>query len=932
MFKHTKICKSLMLAFGGTLLAASLPTGALAQRVEITGSSIKRVEAEGALQVQTLTRAEIERSGVQNTEQLLRTVSAMSSAGQTQTSMGAGLSTYGGSGVSLRGLGEERTLVLMNGRRLAAFAGGGGAAVNVNNIPLAAIERVEILKDGASAVYGSDAVAGVVNFILTKDFQGVQLGGTAGSPTEGGGGQQYQANVVAGWGDTTRDNWNLTVSGQWSLDQDLFGKDRSYAKSSDRYPYSLPLNTGQGNIAGAWTPGVGPKDLPGIPYQAGFSNYGNPLAAAAACGTLKGASTGFPDFNSDGENASTEGKPWCTYDQAAAVGLLGKNETLSGTLNFTYRINDQAELFADGLFAKSIVTTTYQPSPLRTSFMATGEQAFTAAGVDQVLLLRPSNPAYALASQYLQAYGLGALDGENLGISARVWDFGPRTEESTSTQTRIVGGVRGEWMNQSYTIAAAYNQNRMEQNVTDGYFSMSGYARATQQPGSDWNPWSATQSQAFMNSIASSRYVGQTLDAKTSATTFDAQLAGDVMKLPAGMMQYAAGYQFRGEAFEQTPAAILSSGDIAGLGGAEKPIDADRHINAVFGELNIPIVKNLDGGLAARWDNYSDFGSTTNWKANFRWQPTQQVLVRGSYGTGFRAPTLTDLYDPQVLQSSEQFNDPVTGQRDLQVNDLQGGNPDLQPETSKQWSAGLVFQPIPQMAIGVDYFSIQVDNVISQPSAQEIVSQNAAGNPLYAGLVVRNPQTNTIEGIKSVLANTGKMTVQGMDLDFRYRENLGPGVLNLNLNGTYYFKFNQSTPGGSSKKVATIVNPDGSPVISSTTDLDGYGVVLRYKQYLSGTWTQGDWITTLANQYATKYQAGYDFDGNPTFMPSLSLWDLQVAYTGIKNAVLTIGGRNIFDKQPAFYVPASNQFQVGYDPSQYDPRGRFVYLTGTYKF
>jgi iron complex outermembrane recepter protein len=936
MFQKTKICKALMLAFGGSLLAAALPTASLAQRVEITGSSIKRVEAEGALQVQTLTRTDIERTGVQNTEQLLQTVSAMSSSGQTQSSMGAGLSTYGGSGVSLRGLGEERTLVLLNGRRLAAFAGGGGASVNVNNIPLAAIERVEILKDGASAVYGSDAVAGVVNFILVKDFQGVQLGGTYGSPTQGGGGQQYQANIVAGWGDVTKDNWNLTVSGQWSRDNDLFGKDRSFSKSSDRYPYSLPLNTGQGNIAGAWTPGVGAKDLPGTPYQPGFANYGNPLAAAGNCGILKGASTGFADFNYDGENDSTLGKPWCTYDQAGDVGLLGKSEVLSGTLNFVYRINDRVELFADGLYAKSIITTTYQPSPMRTSFMATGEQAFTAKGVDQVLLLRPSNPAYGLASQYLQANGLGVLDGENLGISGRVWDFGPRTEENTSTQTRIVGGVRGDWMNQSYNIAASYNQNRLDGKVTDGYFSMSSYAQATQLPGSEWNPWSPTQSQAFMNSIAGARYVGQTLQAETSSANFDATLSGDVTKLPAGMMQYAAGYQYRGEKFKQTPSALLDSGDIAGLGGAEKPIDADRQINAVFGELNIPIVKNLDGGLAARWDTYSDFGSTTNWKGNLRWQPTKQFLVRGSYGTGFRAPTLTDLYDPQVLQSSEQFNDPVTGQRDLQVNDLQGGNPDLQPETSKQWSAGLVFQPIPQVSIGLDYFSIRVDNVISQPSAQEIVSQNAAGNPLYDGLVVRNgstaPSNGTIDSIKSVLANTGTMTVQGMDLDFRYRENLGPGVLNLNLNGTYYFKFNQGTPGGSSKKVATVVNPDGSPVISSTTDLDGYGVVLRYKQYLSGTWTQGDWITTLANQYATGYQAGYDFDGNPTFMPSLSLWDFQLAYTGFKNAVLTLGGRNIFDKQPAIYVPASNQFQAGYDPSQYDPRGRFVYLTGIYRF
>lgn len=932
MHKKTRISQALMLAFGGAVAVGAATTPAQAQRVEITGTSIKRVEAEGALPVQTLTRADIERTGVQTTEQLLQTVSAMSSAGQTNTAMGAGISTYGGSGVSLRGLGEERTLVLLNGRRLAAFAGGGGASVNVNNIPLAAIEKVEVLKDGASAIYGSDAVAGVVNFILTKDFQGYEAGLTYGSPTQGGGGQEYQANIVAGWGDITKDSWNLTVSGQWSRSNDLFGRDRPYAASSDRYPLSLPLNTGQGNIAGAWTLGSGPKDLPGIPYQAGFSNYGNPLAAAGACGTLKGASAGADGWNEDGANASTVGKPWCTYDQASDVGLLGKTEIASGTLNFVYRLNNNAELFADGLFSRSTVTTTYQPSPLRTSFMETGADAFTAKGVDQVLLLRPSNPAYALASAYLQSVGLGALDGEDLGISARVWDFGPRTEENVTTQTRLVGGVRGDWLEQSYNVAVGYSESRLEAKVLDGYFAMSGFAAATQAPGSDWNPWAATQSQAFMNAIEPARFVGTTLENKTTLTTVDGTLSGDVTKLPAGMMQYAGGYQFRRETYQQTPNAALSSGDIAGLGGAEKAIDANRTINAVFGELSVPIIKNLDGGVALRWDDYSDFGSTTNWKANFRWAPTQQWLVRGSYGTGFRAPTLTDLYDPQVLQSSSQFTDPVTGQQNLQVNELTGGNPNLKPETSKQWSAGLLFQPLPQLAVGLDYFSIQVDNVISKPSTQEIVTQNALGNPLYAGLVVRNAQTNTIEAVRSTLANTGTMVAQGTDISLSYREKLGPGVLGVGLNSTYYFKFDQSTPGGGSHKVATVTNPDGSPVISSTVDLDGYGVVLRYKQYLSGTWTQGDWSTTLANRYATGYYAGWDFDGNPTRMPSLSLWDMQLAYSGIKNAVITLGARNIFDKQPSFYVYSSNQFQVGYDPSQYDPRGRFIYLTGTLRF
>lgn len=920
MYKKRVLDRALLLAFGGAM-AGVLPLQA--QQVTITGSSIKRVEAEGALPVQTLTRVDIERTGVQTTEQLLQTVSAMSSSGQTNTAMSAGISTYGGSSVSLRGLGEARTLVLLNGRRLAAFAGGGGASVNVNSIPLAAIEKVEILKDGASAVYGSDAVAGVVNFILTKDFQGYQIGGTVGTPTTSGGGQQYWANIVAGWGDITNDSWNLTISGQWSRSNDLFGRDRSYAASGDRYPLNLPFNTGQGNIQGAWTQGTGPTNVPGAPYQAGFSNYGNPLAAAGQCGNLKGASLG-----SDLGNAY----PWCTYDQAPDVGLLGQTEIASGTLNFVYRINNSTELFADALLSRSTVTTTYQPSPLRTSFFDTGEAAFNAAGVDKVLLLRTTNPAYGLASNYLQSNGLGALVGQDLGITSRAWDFGPRTEQNVATQTRLVGGARGDWLEQSYNVAASYSESRLEANVGDGYFSQSGYAAATQAPGSDWNPWSPTQSQAFQDALAPARFVGTILNNKTSLTTVEGTLSGDVTQLPAGILQYAAGYQYRRETYQQTPNPVLASGDIAGLGGAEKPIDASRSINAVYGELNVPIVKSLDGGVALRFDDYSDFGSTTNWKANVRWQPSQQWLVRGSYGTGYRAPTLTDLYEPQVLQNSSQFFDPVTGAQNLQVNEFTGGNPDLNPETSKQWSAGLLFQPVPQLAIGLDYFSVEVDDVISKPSTQEIVSQQANGNPLYQGLVVRDPLTNQIVATRAILANTGTMVAQGMDIDIRYREKLGPGVLGVGLNSTYYFKFDQSTPGGSSKKVATVVNPDGSPVISSAKGLDGYGVVLRYKQYLSGTWTQGDWSTTLANSYATGYYAGFDLEGNPTRMPSLSLWDLQVAYSGIKNAVITLGARNIFDTQPAFYVYSSNQFQVGYDPSQYDPRGRFLYLTGTLRF
>lgn len=929
MFKPNKVCKGLMAAFGGTLLAAMLPSQALAQRVEITGTSIKRVEAEGALQVQTLTRTDIERTGAMTTEQLLQTVSAMSSSGGATNALGgAGYSTYGLSSLSLRGLGEDRTLVLLNGRRLAPFSGTGGSAVNVNNIPLAAIERVEILKDGASAIYGSDAVAGVVNFILSKDFQGVQIGGTYGTPTQSGGGQNFNANVVAGYGDINKDRFNLTVSAQYEKNKELFARQREFSKTGNRPPYFESGATGQGNIQGAWDEAAQTgKTVGGLGYRGtSGSAYGNPLATPTdQCGTINMSLSSLP---------SSGGQPFCNFDSAAFVGLLGEVETTSLTGNFVFRINDKAEFFADALYSKAIAISQYQPSPLRTSFLDTDESfgpPGQAGSTGRALFMRPSNPNYAIASNYLQANGLGALDGEILGITARVFDFGNRTNRDTSTQQRYVFGVRGDFMEQSYTVALSYNQNKLNGEVTDGYFSQLGFVQATQLPGSDWNPWSLTQSPAFNAAIAPAKYVGSTLNNKTASTNFDSVISGDVMQLAAGMMQYAAGYQFRLEEFKQVPSPALSSGSIAGLGGAQKPIDEDRYVNAVFGELNIPVIKDLDLNLAARYDDYSDVGSTTNWKANVRWQPSQQLLLRGSYGTGFRAPTLVNLYDPVVLGTSSEFNDPVTGQTSIQVNELSGGNPNLKPETSKQYSLGLVFQPIPSLAVALDYFNIEVNNAIAQPSTQEIVTQAALLNPSYVGLVVRDPITNEIVETTAQLKNNGTLQAQGIDIDLRYREKLGPGVLGVGLNGTYYLKYDQSTPGGSSAKIGTIVNPDGSPVISSTAGRD-VGVILRYKQYLAVNWTQGDWSTTLANNYSTGYWGGWDLDRNPTRTDAISLWDLQVAYAGIKNAVLTLGARNIFDTAPPLFVPAAQQFMAGYDPNQWDPRGRFVYVTGTFKF
>ncbi len=939
-FKQTPVCLGALLALG---FMASASAQDAPQRVEITGSSIKRIDAETALPVQVITRDEISRTGVANTEQLLQQISSMSGQGGINNATGAGNSTYGQASISLRGLGEDRTLVLVNGRRLAAFAGGNGASVNINSIPLAAIDRVEVLKDGASGVYGSDAVAGVVNFILTKNLTGVELGATVGQPTRDGGGKSQKAHIVGGFGDVAKDRFNVTLSASVEKETALFAKDRNFARTGNVPPFIIAAATGQGNIEGGYNPGNGrPYDANGENSvgntpgrRPGFGNspgtgYGNPLAASNQCEQV--------GMYLD-PSQTTRGAPYCTYDSNTAVGLVPKRELGTFSGNFTFKLGDNLEAFGDALYAKSVVTQTFQPSPLRRSFMVT-DALFAEQGVEPALIIRPSNPNYSIARSYLQAMeaahpgqGFGALIGQPLAVSARVFDFGPRVQKDTEKQHRATGGLRGNFGAHDWEVAATQVESKVAGTVPDGYFSQAAFARVVNRPDSDYNPWSLTQSDAFKAALDASgaKYSGSTLNAKSKSTTFDGILRGELATLPAGPLQYATGLQHRKEEFVTRPSAALETGDIAGLGGATPPVNRDRKITSVFGELNAPVIKGLDANVALRRDDYNDVGASTNYKASLRYQPVREVLVRGSMGTGFRAPTLVDLWQPQTLGSSEQFNDPATGQTDLQVNSLTGGNPRLKPEESKQRSIGIVLQPTQALSVAVDYFDIRVEDIISLPSAQEVVSRYRAGDPVFAGLVTLTPGSNDIESIVQTLQNVGRAKVRGIDLDANFRQKIGPGRLDLALSGTYMIQFDQTSPGGAiSRKVGTMVEADGTPVLSTNANNDG--VILRWKHYLSATWTQGPWSLTLAQNFYKGYRDGDDLNGNPHRVPDQALYDLQVGYTGIRNLKLALGVRNLFDKDPPIYIPTSNQFQAGYDISLYDPRGRFVYLSAAYKF
>jgi iron complex outermembrane receptor protein len=928
MMVEKVLSRSVRLMFAGTMAMAV--SAAFAQetpvdtqplaRVEITGSSLKRVDLETALPVQIITKEEIARTGATSTEALLTSITALSSAGNTPTAAGAGTSTYGLSSISLRGLGADRTLVLVNGRRLAAFAGAGGATVNVNVIPLAAIERVEVLKDGASGVYGSDAVAGVVNFILSKHYKGFEATAGYGSPTTKGGAQNRKASFVGGFGDMDKDGFSVVLSGSHEFETALFSKDRAYAASGNHPPYYTAGATGQGNIEGAIIPGAYPNDR-----VAGFGNspgsgYGNPMAAQGKCASIQMYDAG----------TTTKGAPYCAFDSNAFVGLLPQRELTNLTGNLSIKLGANAELFSDMLYSKSNILQSFQGSPVRRSFLVTDDQ-FAAQNVEPALLLYPSNPAYQnIAVPYLTSQGFSSLIGQPLAITSRVFDFGGRQDKSEQTQSRMVIGVKGSFADQDYEVAMTSNRSSLHATVPAGYFSQVEYAKIINDPANNWNPWApgGVQTGALAQKLKTAQYTGDTLNANSTSTVFDAKVSGDLPTVAGITAQYATGLQSRHESYVTNPSAALEAGDVAGLGGGVPPVNRSRTINSIFAETNVPVMKGVDLGAAVRNDRYDDVGASTNYKINARYQPVKSFLLRASMGTGFRAPTLTDLWTPQTLGSSAQFTDPGTGQTNLQVNQLSGGNPNLKPEKSKQYSAGMVISPINNLTFGLDYFKVKVRDILATPSVQEVVSGFRKGDPAFAGLVVLNG--NDVDTVDVITANAGTADVRGVDVFGNYRLNTGMGRLDVALNGTYMQKFDQTSPGGDlSHKVGTIVDAAGNPVLGA----DNGGVVLRWKHTLSGTWTWNKLAVTLTQNYTSRYETGHRWDDDVrNFVGAQSLYDLNLNYKGIKNLSVDLGARNVFNKQPGIFVPVSNQFQSGYDISQYDPRGRFVYVSATYKF
>ena len=946
-FQRTRLCHCVLSAFGALAsltpsLARAQPAtqdpGAPVQRVEITGSSIKRIDAESALPVQTVSREQIETLGVTNTEQLLQNISANSSAGGTTSAQNAGQATYGEATASLRGLGAQRTLVLVNGRRIANYATD-GTAVDINSIPLSAIDRVEVLKDGASGVYGSDAVAGVINFILRKDFHGVEMTAYYGKPTTAGGGKSGKFGMVAGFGNIETDHVAAMFSLDVAHDSAIQGYQRKYGNRSWSDDGLFDISATATGAIRTFDPNILTSLNQGRAIYADGSGIGNILGPTSPSSTANNCTANGMSFD---VNLNT-----CRYNPSPLIPLTPDVTRVNVAGTVRGRIDDNNEWFAE-LFASNTKTVlSQQSSPYSASFLAT-DPLFHKLGVDPVIVINPSSPYYPasyIASSNHPEVLTGCTGGPcPVTVSYRALDGGGRLKTDNATLYHFVTGLTGSLKDWDYDAAYSRNESVVSESTQRGYQNQTQLVELLS--GNDaFNPFVAHQSPALAAQIMATNYNGNIIKSSLTTDAIDLKVQHDLAKLPGGALAFAAGVTLRKEALDLRPSAAYQSGDVAGYGAVVLPFAASRNSHSIYGEIDAPFLKMLEADLSIRNDHYPS-ASSTNPKLSLKFLPIDQVAFRGSIGTGFREPSLPELYTPLAPATTAIFTDPVTGTPG-QFNQQVGGNPHLVPEKSKQFSVGTIVEPIKGLSASADYYHVRVDHAIIGLDAQTVVNLAAAGNPVYAPLVSRDSSGN-ITNIVTSNVNSGGVVTAGVDVDVKWTGLRTPvGQFGAELAGTWIQKYDLTTIDGTVQhSVGRTTDPSDSAINAVTNG----GMIFRWKHAVTVNWTYAAYGLALTQNYQSSYRdappAIDDCDPTDYTAPdappavcstgrrvsSFATYDLQGEYSGVKNLSFRLGLKNVFNRQPPTVTTNGTYFQTGYDPTYYDPHGRFVYGSATYKF
>ena len=916
----------------------------------VTGSMIKRIADEGALPLTVFTKLEMEQEGIASAEQLIMNLNINGNgldnlASNADVVSGAQRGNNGATSANLRGQGSNATLILLNGRRIAAHGLNGGT-VDLNSIPFAAIERVEILKDGASATYGTDAVGGVINFITKRDFRGLVANASA-DVTEEGGSNIFRYSLVGGWGDLNRDKWNLMASLAISDSKVLRGDQRDFintfqprrgispdtrgAPIATIFAISSIYNVLSRDNLNATGRSTGPIDpaTPGLAVN-GINIVDLPTNTARYAG-LDGMG---PYEELLWASASAKyGSAWDT-GRAAVLQQPVKNTNFVGRGSFKlgeHLLTVEAVLgrtdSTKGFSANQITSSNVTTSPF---FML----AYPSAGSD-----------YTRVFNALVAFfpALEVNRGLPIPFRWRAIPMGNREIRTISDTRRYLVSAEGplpffrDW---EYRAGIAQAESKGKSRLNKGYFY--GYPFAALINNGTVNPFSYTQTSAALTALDGVRADGvEIYGGKFRTTTADLTAAGPVWHLPGGEVQAAVGLDFRKEEY-------FFIGDQRGDTSSvtnfifNAPFDnplatagtLSRTIKAVFAEVQIPVLKNLDLNAAARRDQYTGFGATTNPKITLRFAPSEKLLFRGSYSTGFRVPGFKQVFDPATTSiiAGGTLIDPLNGQpvAPNSAVTINGGKAGLQPEEAKMKSVGFVFSPNKHLTFGMDWWSVNRTGTIQTLGASTIL----ANSTLFPDAIIRDPATNLIVAIDTRWINAGETQTTGIEYTARGEMSVWGGKLIGDINVSELLV----------KKSRLIASaPFGATEVGRFTRASDIG--LKWKYTASLNFNKGKWSGRVSQLFRAGY-IDYVPPGilNGAFLPFATdykakvdeyiTYNASLTYRWNKDLTIIAGIKNLLNEDPPFSIAYDTDTGAGssWEPRIADPRGRAFTLSVEYKF
>ena len=946
MLKRTTLTKSLLLAFGSTatvyvpsVLAQTQPAPQELQRVIVTGSNIKRTDTETASPVQVLTRADIEKTGKQSIQEVLRGITA-DGQGSISSSFSNGFAS-GSAAVSLRGLGVNSTLVLVNGRRMTTYGladDGTRNFVDINSLPLEAVDRIEVLKDGASAIYGADAVGGVINVILRSNYTGASIGGSYGQ-TGHSDGQTTRAFGTLGFGNIDTDKYNVFFSLEASSQKNIFSKDRGFIGSSDRRSlgYYDTTNGSPRLYLGTTTPSTtSPFGTMRTPPNGGGTRVNVIQCDASA----KDPTTGLCryDFLQDSE----------VQPQLDRLNFFGR-----GTLQFSPALTAYLEI---GLF--------------NTKSKSNG----TLGGNNDSGVYKPGDPFNPLITHGLMTLPASHPDnptGTDRTLAYAPAELGGRDQRTDNQVIRLVQGLQGSAWGWDFDVGAAYIKSRLK-NENTGFINYDVMQAALNNGTYRINSPNTTAASVLAA-------VSPTLEntPTSSIKSIDIKASREVMDLPGGAMGVALGAETRWEAANTPPVPGTDTGSIVGLGYSA--FNATRRVSAVYGEVSAPVAKWLELTGAARYDHYSDFGGSVTPKVGFKIKPMDQIAIRGTYAEAFRAPGPAETGGSSFGFTSYGI--------------LSQGNPDIKPEKAKSYTIGLILEPIPGTSATIDYWKIDRKNEIVQADPASIIPSGQCINfcdgtipeggtvptPDYRSLQRPGSQSNTFlyydnEGNLSTVTgfyrNAAATKTDGIDVEIRHKMRLGEaGKLAAQLNWTHVNKFSRTDSDGNTLDYAGTHGPlslsagAGTPkdkaTFSLTWDRGPFTVttsvnyvasikMIDHKgettsqnldpvtQLPTGTITNGNTGVTYTD--AGQYNCGVFTPAGQPFnnckLPSFTTFDLFAKWTPIKNVDINFSIQNLFDRKAPFDAYLAIPYGINYNQTwhQAGAVGRFFTVGAKYNF